>query len=1223
MADYDEISEATPYKKRKLNDGKGWNSQEDSGEELTEEDFHTVATLPLPSTQQRQLQYTKEQFHSDLDTDNHTFITQPTQTLNLNTQPQLYEDTLPNTSDVLVEQSSPTRAPSPPKEPPPPIRRAFSRPAGFLASTMAPPGTSFRAPLGVQAKAQPPVIDLDSDDDPPVHHSSDEGEAAREMTSTLKPTVFKKSGRALDSESSNIVKESPRAASGSVDTFKNLLSEFRHDSSDMASAYGSSSRRPRPQQSFVSRPNLVAPEPKTAIYKTLDDVHDSRFKAKVLEIKQVLDYESVQRCMDALQECHGNPQDAMNWLMADGEKDASGEDVDELASMSPVAKRGVAMTKSVQDSSQPMRRNMAKQEVRAEQTIAERYNATQGGRRPSQRTELQSPTSPEDVKPVPRRRLQQGRKLHRSPSPELSPVQKPLQQRPKKKDVIVLDDSDSDSGVEETEATPEPKVSPESTFDRRLLKFFNECSLADLVDLTAQQPEVIQTVLDQRPFDSLDVIRTISDKPEATKSGKRSKARPVGDRIVDICIEMWTGYDAVDELVEECERIAKPIQEALKSWGTGSATNSVGELHLLSLDETHDSGIGTPSSSVPDRDTSVSPALRPNVKGKFLGQPESMNSEITLKDFQLVGLNWLNLLWTKRETAQGCILADEMGLGKTCQVIAFLAHLQQYNFERVHLVIVPGSTLENWLREFERFAPNLNVVPYYGKQSERAELRDGIANDYDSIDVVVTTYDMAQKPLDNKFIRQLEPLVCVFDEAHALRNTQTDRYKQLMRIPAEFRLLLTGTPLQNNLRELVAILAFIMPQLFREKQDALEYIFQHKASTKDTSHSALLSTERIARARTMMTPFILRRKKQQVLELPAKHSRVEYCDMTASQASHYAQVLQEAQDHYAGPAAGRKSKKSATNILMALRKAAIHALLSRNFYDDDKIDKMVEVLRKHPEFSENTPERIKQYLTGEHHQSFKGGDYGLHRFCVEREYLRKFRLKSRQLMDSSGKVNRFRELVQAFAANGDRVLVFSQFTSMMDILESVLGEIDIKFMRLDGSTDIQSRQTMLDQFANDESIPVFMLSTKAGGAGINLACANKVIIFDSGFNPQDDVQAENRAHRVGQTREVEVVRLVTRGTIEEQIHALGESKLALDERVAGEGAKAEAADDVRAEEAGKQMVEKMFLDSLKKEDESEKKVKVENGSGGDDLKDAFKSGLENAGLNVASKQARF
>jgi SWI/SNF-related matrix-associated actin-dependent regulator 1 of chromatin subfamily A len=308
---------------------------------------------------------------------------------------------------------------------------------------------------------------------------------------------------------------------------------------------------------------------------------------------------------------------------------------------------------------------------------------------------------------------------------------------------------------------------------------------------------------------------------------------------------------------------------------------------------------------------------------------------------------------------------------------------------------------------------------------------------------------------------------------------------------------------------------------------------------------------------------------------------------------------------------------------MALRKAAIHPLLALRLFTDEKIDKIVTELLKHREYADNPRDQVRAYLRGEHPQSFKGGDYGLHNFCAKRDYLHKFMLRKKKLTDS-GKIDKFRELVTGFVANGDRVLVFSQFTSMMDILEAVLESLRVKFMRLDGSTNMQVRQDMIDKFASETEITVFMLSTKAGGAGINLACANKVIIFDSGFNPQDDIQAENRAHRVGQTREVEVVRLITRHTIEEQIYALGESKIALDERVAGEGAT--GAEQAQAEKAGEQMVEQMFLDSLMKEDEPAAESAKATASApvpGLDLKDAFRSGLESAGVKVASKQAQF
>jgi len=260
----------------------------------------------------------------------------------------------------------------------------------------------------------------------------------------------------------------------------------------------------------------------------------------------------------------------------------------------------------------------------------------------------------------------------------------------------------------------------------------------------------------------------------------------------------------------------------------------------------------------------------------------------------------------------------------------------------------------------------------------------------------------------------------------------------------------------------------------------------------------------------------------------------------------------------------------------------------------------------------------------------KGGDFGMHRFCLEYDFLNKYILRNNEWMNS-GKINKLKELLEAYIKNGDRVLIFSQFTTMMDILEAVLETLSIKFMRLDGSTPMATRQDIIDQFTTDLSIPVFMLSTKAGGAGINLACANKVIILDSGFNPQDDIQAENRAHRVGQTRDVEVVRLVTRGTIEEQIHALGESKLALDDRVAGAE---DAAAEKKLEADAALAVEDMFFKHLEEEKKDEH-PKMDDKDAIDamditsdntaaaknkDLRDEFRDGLKVAGLDVKEEE---
>jgi SWI/SNF-related matrix-associated actin-dependent regulator 1 of chromatin subfamily A len=750
--------------------------------------------------------------------------------------------------------------------------------------------------------------------------------------------------------------------------------------------------------------------------------------------------------------------------------------------------------------------------------------------------------------------------------------------------------------------------------------------------MSNEKLEIAQFILSKKPFRSLNTIRNISDAPPL-KSGKRSAKKAIGDKVMDVCETMFRGYEAVDELVEKCDNLGKPIADTMKQWGVDfAAATKDGELALTSLEDTqHDSGMGTPASSTgifdDDDDDIVKPKTsRPNKlkKNIFLKQPSNMSTDLTMKDYQLFGLNWLNLLWSKKLS---CILADDMGLGKTCQVIAFLAHLKQTGVPGVHLVVVPGSTLENWIRELNRFCPALEVAPYYGSQAERENQRYDYGSRLGEIDVIVTTYETAVGKYDTDFLRKtVRPVVCVFDEGHALKNSQSKRHQQLMRIPAEFRLLLTGTPLQNNLQELASLLSFILPSLFNSRREDLDSIFKYKATTKDADHAALLSAQRIARARSMMTPFILRRKKQQVLKhMPAKHRRVEYCDMLPEQREVYNEMVKQAVDARTQPKKGATKAAKTAQEMTALRFAALHPLLLRRKYGDKELEKMAKALKRSEEYGENKPELIWRLLT----EQTKGGDFGMHRFCQQYDFLDKYTLRNSEWMNS-GKVNKLKELLEGYIKNGDRTLIFSQFTTMMDILEAVLETLSIKFMRLDGSTAMATRQDIIDQFTNDTTIPVFMLSTKAGGAGINLACANKVVILDSGFNPQDDIQAENRAHRVGQTRDVEVVRLITRGTIEEQIHALGESKLALDDRVAG--AAEDAAAEKKLEADAALAVEDMFFKHLEEDKKDDKHPKMEDDKSSidamditkddtasaksKDLRDEFRNGLKDAGLDV-------
>lgn len=416
------------------------------------------------------------------------------------------------------------------------------------------------------------------------------------------------------------------------------------------------------------------------------------------------------------------------------------------------------------------------------------------------------------------------------------------------------------------------------------------------------------------------------------------------------------------------------------------------------------------------------------------------------------------------------------------------------------------------MREFQKFCPDLVVKPYYGSQKERATIRQDLLQKDSDFNVLVTTYNLANgDKYDKAFLKNQQFDVCVYDEGHMLKNSNSSRYIGLMNLPAKFRLLLTGTPLQNNLQELASLLSFILPNVFNEKQDDLRAIFKHKAKTtddEDTQNSVLLSAQRVKRAKAMMTPFVLRRKKEQVLKhLPTKTMRVEYSEMSPSQQEIYSEQIQSAKESIEARAAGKKATKNTSNLMMQLRKAAIHPWLFRRHFTDKIIAKMSKDIMKEPMYKDNNQQYILEDME-------VMNDFELNRLCKKfPNTLSKYILKHEEHMDA-GKVEVLKKLLLDMKKNGDRCLLFSQFTQVLDILEEVLTSLDMTFIRIDGQTPVESRQDLIDQFHEEEDITVFLLSTKAGGFGINLACANKVVIFDSSFNPHDDRQVRSLAHLI-------------------------------------------------------------------------------------------------------------
>lgn len=1113
--------------------------------------------------------------------------TQPTQPLTPRTN-RLYQ---PTSSQLQVPRSSPgaERFSSP--------AMAHSHPQSQRFNPMAPPGTQFLPPVPV---ARQPVYDLTSDD-PPVERDPFEDD---EQYNTHVPL----SKVELSSRTSR-VEETPQKAPSKL---KWDLSAYEYNAPAKAA---DTNQRKRPSAGLNAN-SPPSKKPKIAHRQggpsrampvdltgddsamTLDDIADPGLRKKTERIMAVYTSRSVKQIFDALTLKRGHHDDTLDYL-------ATVESDDELMKSPQFFPSKV----------EPVAKKTAQRTLQAPvESLLNKYNKFSAPQASST-----TATSPEDDQPKPKRRLVRGRRNPSPSSPAVTP-QRPQTQQQKRPKVAESDEEDIDEGIVEIsddDSDAEGSVVEHTFSETKLLDFFNKCTVEAMVDLSNHKENEIREILDQRPFASMDAVRALHlEAKKPLKDGKKARKPRItfGDRLVDSAEEMWDAYSTIDSVVKKCEEKGRPMIAGMSRWGIdvfGASTED--GIDATTLDDgsdtssSRDSGYHTPRSDAGTSD------VRKNKRAKLLKQPVIMNKGVELKDYQVVGLNWLNLLWQNKISG---ILADDMGLGKTCQIIAFLSHLKEQGTsgDQPTLIFVPGSTLENWCREFVRFSDKIKFTPYYGPQKERWEYQDTILDNISrgECDVIITTYDLTIRTEDSRFMKKCRPKMCIFDEGHVLKNADTARYKALMKINTECRILLTGTPLQNSLQELMSILGFLMPDVFRDPKEAaipvadqLKVLFKHKAKVAEVdSHSTLLSAQRIQRARTMLMPFILRRKKAQVLKhLPKKTSRVEYCELTKTQKELYEEQLEKQRKVIQDRQAGILVKDHA-NVMMKLRQAAIHPLLFRHRYTDAKLQKIAKACIKEEKFAASDPAIIFEEM-----QLYQ--DYQCH--DLARKYpgaLKKFQLQDREWMDS-GKVKKLLELLKKYKENGDRALVFSQFTSVMDILGWVFDDADIAFMRMDGNTPIAERQTLMDTFYADTSIGVFMISTKSGGAGINLACANKVVIFDSSFNPQDDIQAENRAHRVGQTREVEVVRLVTQGTVEEQIYALGVSKLELDKMIQGEegeGGKKKK-DEVDAEAAGINAVEQMLAQQLVGGKEEKKEEK--------DVKEQFKNGLKEAGLNIA------
>ncbi|XP_073813604.1 chromatin-remodeling complex ATPase chain Iswi-like [Musca autumnalis] len=457
-----------------------------------------------------------------------------------------------------------------------------------------------------------------------------------------------------------------------------------------------------------------------------------------------------------------------------------------------------------------------------------------------------------------------------------------------------------------------------------------------------------------------------------------------------------------------------------------------------------------------------------------------------MRDYQIEGLNWMISL---HENGVAGILADEMGLGKTLQCISLLGYLKHYcNEAGPHLVIVPKSTLQNWINEFQRWCPTIKAISFIGLKQERNRIKRDVLEP-GGWDVCVTTYDMII--YETPALKKIQWRYMVIDEAHRIKNEKTKGAKLIRLISTKNRLLLTGTPIQNNLHELWSLLNFMLPDIFNSAND-FDRWFGTEACLDD---EAL-----VKRLQAILQPFLLRRVKTDVEKnLKVKKVTKIYVGMTRMQKEWYKNILNRDVSTIRNQD-GSMSKLRIINILMQCRKCTNHPYLF--------------------EGAEPGP----PYTTDMH------------------------------IVNNSAKMMVLDKLLPKLRAQGSRVLIFSQFTTMLTILEDYCTWREYPYCRLDGSTEYEKRSEMIEQYnAKNSKMFIFMLSTRAGGLGINLTTADVVIFYDSDFNPQMDLQAMDRAHRIGQTKKVRVFRLITENTVEEKIINLSEKKLQLDKTVIQKG----------------------------------------------------------------------
>lgn len=469
----------------------------------------------------------------------------------------------------------------------------------------------------------------------------------------------------------------------------------------------------------------------------------------------------------------------------------------------------------------------------------------------------------------------------------------------------------------------------------------------------------------------------------------------------------------------------------------------------------------------------------------------------TLKEYQIKGLQWMISLYNNNLNG---LLADEMGLGKTIQTISLLTYLIEKKMQSgPFLVIVPLSTLTNWNLEFEKWAPSISRIVYKGNPIQRKAQQQQIR--WGNFQVLLTTYEYIIK--DRPILSKIKWVHMIVDEGHRMKNSNSKLSQTLTHYyHTRYRLILTGTPLQNNLPELWSLLNFVLPTIFKSVKSFDEWFNTPFANTGSQDRMELTEEEQllvIRRLHKVLRPFLLRRLKKDVeKDLPNKQEKVIKCRFSALQAKLYKQLVTYNKMSVSDGKGGTKGMRGLSNMLMQLRKLCNHPFVFEEVEAQMNPDKLTNDL----------------------------------------------------LWRTAGKFELLDRVLPKFQATGHRVLMFFQMTQIMNIMEDFLRLRGMHYLRLDGGTKSDDRSDLLAQFnAPNSPYFCFLLSTRAGGLGLNLQTADTVIIYDSDWNPHQDLQAQDRAHRIGQKNEVRILRLISSNSVEEKILESANYKLDMDGKV--------------------------------------------------------------------------